>query len=623
MIPIAIQLNVASNAARTLLGALWWMVLSTSSLRALEPPASLSVPPGERPLLGVNREQVPGLGWLDVGHTGETRNLATTESVGDGAALMVYAPSGDTGRILAYDSRVVFSEERNDFTSWRGISFWYRGDGTDATGVMAWGENVEHLYRFPLNTLGWSKVFVPWKDFGPEFSTEETHSNLVLKIEMPKEDTHHYLLDHVRLFDGAPLDEARPPDEVVSIWPARLVRPRYGFVLEPNDLNLETSKGISFWVKPGGTTALGSLAWWGATEERYFFPLDNEAWQLVNVPWDKMPPRPRHISPERQHLIFSIQQPTVNGHYFILDRLHLYKSKVIEAVTPTGREDEAGGASTLDFLVRTDPLEPIWEKIRQRADLNLVLIGDSICVGANLDYMRAKKNLFFDAGFGARLVVTIAKHFAYKERAYILEMFDARTGAWEQLSGSKPVRSGFYSAILGTHGLNSELTPSGLERVRSYAPDIVIMQPGIYDVLYGTPVSFEKKLDTFVKALMDDNILVVLGTQTPIVDFQPSTFLDGRSYWEHGEAYAEVCRTVAERYQLPLVDVRKALEVRGARCLGDMYADTIYPNRHGHRDIGLLFFSMLTGVHQPLWIHVPSGDQLREPYRSRVRPLIE
>jgi hypothetical protein len=604
----------------TALAAALLVSILPSALAGGVPPAPM-VPEHEQALLGTNREQIPGLGWLDIGHTGETRNLATTESVGDGAAMMVYAPRGDSGRILAYNSEVVFSRERNDYKTWKGISFWYRGDGTDATGVMAWGEHVEHLYRFPLKTLGWSKVFVPWVAFGPEFSTEETHSNLVLKIEMPSGDTHDYVLDHVRFFEGEAIQEETPPQEPVSLWPTRLVRPRYGFVLEPKDLKLETSKGISFWVKPGGTTALGSLAWWGATEERYFFPLDQKHWQLINVPWEKMPSRPRHIAAERQHLIFSVQQPTVDGHYFIIDRLHLYKKKIIEAVTPTGRADEPGAALALDFTERSEQLKPIWEKVRKRENMNLVLIGDAICIGANLDYMRAKKNLFFEAGFGVRVMITIPRHFDYKQRSYLLEMFDARSGAWEQLSGPKPIRSGFYAVVLGTHGINSELTPSGLERVRSYRPDVVVMQPGIYDVLYGTPETFENKLDTFVKALKEAEILVVLGTQTPVVDVQPSEFIDGKSYWEHGKAYAEICRKIARRYRIPLVDVRQAFESRGPQCLGDLYADTIYPNRHGHRQIGLMYFSMLTGVNQPLWGHVPPGDQLREPYRPRIRPV--
>ena len=605
----------ASIALRllTLAGCLFGLHFHAQMLHAQPLPDPI-VPPDEQPFLSTARERLPGLGWIDFGDSGITFDTATTESVGDGTGLLVFSEIKRPGRIVAYNSKLEVSETRNDFIDWAGISFWYRGDGTDATGVLAWGNEMNYKTRFPLGNTGWKKHFVPWDTFGEYFDRTKSHSNLVLSIELPDEVNYNYTLEHVRMFKGErPTNEYRRAS-IESKWPPRLVRSGGGFVIESKDLDYENTDGVHFWVFPGGTFSKGTLAWWGRTDDKKFFSLENRRWQHRSFTWDELPPRPTHIPLERQRLIFSLQPPRLEGHWFVMDRLHLYKHPVIETVSPTPRKDALGHLSTKDFLKRREKMNAFSQRLRRTEPMTVVAIGDSIISGANLAYLHNGEERFYMSGFGGWMLSATASRFGYSSSFLNVELFDPRSSRWNQITPASPFRKGFYATVLGTQGTNSELGPSGLERVESYRPDLVLVQPGVYDVFYGTPEGFEQKLDNFIQALHKKNYQVVLGSQTPVADMEPNELIKGENYYERSKAYAAICEKVADRYDLPFVDVRGALEARGPRGLGDNFQDTIHPNKRGHRIIGILYYAMLSGEDNTIWQYVPKPKELGNPY---------
>ena len=572
------------------------------------------VPENEKPFLGVARERLPGAGWINFGDSGITFNTATSESVGDGTGMMIYTQVKNPGRIVAYDSAVVVNQQRNDFKEWTGLSFWYHGDGTDATGVIGWGENMQHRIRFPLDNTGWKKHFIPWDDFGKYFNQNTTQSNLAFAIELPDQANYVYTLDKVRMFSGEKPVETQHSSRIESPWPTRLVRPGGGFVLESSVLNEDETDGVQFWTVSNGTTAKGTLSWWGNTETKTLFSLENTTWEHKAFGWDELPPRPEHIPRERQRLIFSLKPPTRKGHWLVMDRLHLYKRPVIETVSPTVRADPPGYISTKQFIKRREKLEPFQQRLRNRESINMLAIGDSIISGENLIYLYNGNNYFYMSGFAGWMLTATGTRFGYKSKFLNVEIYNPRNGRWRQLTPPNAFRKGFYATVIGTEGLNSELTQLSLDRVDSYKPDLILLQPGVYDVFYSTPEIFEQKLDHFVKSLIDKKYTVVLGSQTPVINMEPSQLLNGDSYFNKGKAYATICEKIADQYELPFIDVRGALEARGTRAVGDNFQDTIHPNKRGHRIIGILYYSMISGEDRTIWQFVPKPNELASPY---------
>jgi len=578
------------------------------------------VPENERPLLGFDRERMPSQGWIDFGASGLTFTTATSESVGDGSSLLVYAEKRRPGRVIAHNSKIVVDPQNkiNEFLEYAGICFWYHGDGTDATGVLAWGDDLKHKHRFSLRNTGWKKEFIPWYKFGDYFDTEVTHTNLALSIEMPDPSRYNYTLDKVRTYSGEKPFEERHSPQIVSKWGARLIRPGGGFVIESDDLNVEEKSGIQFWMIGSGTSAKGTIAWWGNTDAKKFFSLEDTEWKHFAFDWNELPPQPDHIPPERQRLIISLQPPTRDGHYMVIDRLHLYKHAVVEPVKPTVRNDPPGFLSTKPFLKRREKLEAFGQRLKNNDPINVLAIGDSIISGANLAYLHNGENRFYMSGFGGWMLTATASRHGYKFRFLNVEIYNPRNGRWNQITPASAHRKGFYATVLGTEGTNSELTPLSLDRVDSYKPDLVLVQPGVYDVIYTSPEVFEQKLDSFVKDLIGKNYLVVLGSQTPVIDTRPHPLAEEETYFERSRAFAPICEKIADKYDIPFVDVRRALEHRGSRYIGDNFQDHILPNKRGHRIIGLLYYAMISGEDRDIWQFVPSKQDLEDPYSPRI-----
>jgi lysophospholipase L1-like esterase len=297
-----------------------------------------------------------------------------------------------------------------------------------------------------------------------------------------------------------------------------------------------------------------------------------------------------------------------------MDRFHLYKNEVVEAVQPTPRKDPPGHLATADFLHRRELLAPFSKRLRSTEQVNVLAIGDSIISGESLSYLHNGDRYFYKSGFGGWMLEATASRFRYKYQFLNVEIYDPRNGRWRQITPASAHRKGFYATVLSTTGSQSELTPQGLARIDSYKPDIVLIQPGIHDVFYTSPAEFEQKLNSFVETLLEKKYTVVLGSQTPVIDMQPRADLEAGTLYEHGKKFAAICENIAEKHELPFVDVRAALDARGPRYVGDNFQDAVHPNKRGHRIIGILYYAMLSGEDNKIWQYVPNEEELKNPY---------
>jgi len=136
----------------------------------------------------------PGRRIWDFGLKGKLTNYASTESVGDGAGMIIYLPAGTNGRVVAYGT----AARGNTLKEFKGISFWVKGDGSDAQGVIGWNWNVSFPFSFSLKETSWRKVYVYWKDFGENFKGSY-FLNYSINPNNYKGDS-YYIIDRVRFF---------------------------------------------------------------------------------------------------------------------------------------------------------------------------------------------------------------------------------------------------------------------------------------------------------------------------------------------------------------------------------------------------------------------------------------
>lgn len=178
----------------------------------LPPPAPVPVlpviPAWEKPLL-IGDGLSPGTRMWVQNMNGTLWHYGTTQSVGNGAGMYVYAPAGGpTGFLCAYDIGV-----RDEFKEFKGISLWIKGDGSNGTAVISTGYfGSANRFRIPLKDTEWHKVFMPWE----MWSRPITGPFWFLAFGLERKDEVRpawYVIDRVRLFKEEKIEEIRPtPD---------------------------------------------------------------------------------------------------------------------------------------------------------------------------------------------------------------------------------------------------------------------------------------------------------------------------------------------------------------------------------------------------------------------------
>ncbi len=102
----------------------------------------------------------------------------TSESVGDGSAMMLYLGAGksDPGWLIGMDLGT--QPSNSDFNKdgkidYDGICFWFKGDGSSATALIGinWGSSSDAKFSISMSNPNWQKIYMPWSQWNPPITT--------------------------------------------------------------------------------------------------------------------------------------------------------------------------------------------------------------------------------------------------------------------------------------------------------------------------------------------------------------------------------------------------------------------------------------------------------------------
>jgi len=183
------------------------------------PAATPFVPEGERSFYPGYMHTTPGARiWVQNLH-GDLWHYGTTQSVGDGTGMYVWlGPKGKPGFMCSMDTGVVRQEKdgkvtRDDFKEFRGISLWFKGDGSDGTAIFTTDyAGSKRRFRVPLKETRWHKVFMPWE----KWQEPVTGPFWFLTFGLERRDdskANWYIIDRVHLYREEKTEEVTPtPD---------------------------------------------------------------------------------------------------------------------------------------------------------------------------------------------------------------------------------------------------------------------------------------------------------------------------------------------------------------------------------------------------------------------------
>lgn len=216
---------------------------------------------------------------------GNIWHYGTTQSVGDGTGMYVYAPAGrPVGVLCAYDTGVVRKEVegkivRDDFKEFKGISLWIKGDGSNGSAMISTGyTGSASKFHIPLKDTQWHKVFMPWEKWNKPI----TGPFWFLAFGLERTDDRKpnwYIIDRVRLYKEMKVEEIRPTKDIDP--PGHL--PAKAFVTGRQNISktiakLQAKKAVKI-VVAGDSIVAGAQLWYtqkpgggsdGATRYAYF-----------------------------------------------------------------------------------------------------------------------------------------------------------------------------------------------------------------------------------------------------------------------------------------------------------------------------------------------------------------
>ena len=148
---------------------------------------------------------LPTIRAWDMGLQGGVRVEATTESVGDGVSARYSFPAGGGGRIV--HERTQVDEQALD--RFDGVSFWVKGDGSDARGLITFGDrSVVASASFPLTSTRWRKIHLPWDRF--DTPVRSAVRDVGFSIAAPRPGPVHFLVDRLRLYSTRRTESIAP-----------------------------------------------------------------------------------------------------------------------------------------------------------------------------------------------------------------------------------------------------------------------------------------------------------------------------------------------------------------------------------------------------------------------------
>jgi len=189
---------------------------------ALQP----TVLPGEKLFYDSWRDVVPGTRCWVMGCGAPGADFwcyGTSQSVGDGAGMLLYAPVGVKVKPLcSYDTGANLGTDRvgkpiiNAGPEYKGLCLWFKGDGSDAQAVITtgYGGDPKTWWRIPMKETNWHKVFIPWQKWNAAWTN--LPGFWFLSYSMERSDTNRanwYIVDRIRLYQEQKTEAITPtPD---------------------------------------------------------------------------------------------------------------------------------------------------------------------------------------------------------------------------------------------------------------------------------------------------------------------------------------------------------------------------------------------------------------------------
>ena len=367
--------------------------------------------------------------------------------------------------------------------------------------------------------------------------------------------------------------------------------------------------GISFWLRGDGTDTKGVLAFTSMDRRRgpssFFFPLTNTNWHKVFVPWTEFFPRLKFIK-KPSAFVLGFASEGVGVRWYLVDRLHLYKDEEIEEIAPTPAIETVHDLDVARWVRKADSFDVAYNKLENREQFSLMFLVDEEAVGKALLANVVKDKFIQDENFSGKFGYKVQKRFLYHEGYTFLEMYLTTLGQWIPISDSPLRRARFETVTLVFRGVQTEFITEHFKKIESYDPDLVIVQHGLYDMLYGSIDRYRTSLRQVVKGLVERGSTVVVCSPFPVPDFRPREHLDGRSPWEVGAAFAQVCDEVAKEFEVSFVDCFGAFNARGPKALGEVFFHRQDLKFKGHQMATELLYGLIDKRRVKIWRDAPS-----------------
>ncbi len=565
------------------------------------PPPLPPPDPGYRPLMGVDRERMPGWGLTHPGRNPILLPYGTTQSAGDGAALLLFTPQdglGTEARILAPGEFITVTSNRNEFAESVGIRFWARGDGSDADGWIALGQNTGAEVVFPLSRRQWREYRFPWASLPYDFRTNETLRVIEYGMRTPRREKQYLLLDEIDLMPAGE-DPASPFPEPKERLNYLTVKPQDpGHILYNLHTRTNGTAGVRFKFRGGGTTRRARVHWEGASDRAVWLDLFANRWEDRRIYWKDMPPPPDRAA---QHIVFRFDEPPPLGHTFVFDRLELVRDwDAGTAISPTPQTDPPGRLDPAPFVINGTALQPVIDKLKAKARTSIVVIGDALLSAPPVPYAPPNPLAHLDTA-GARLYPFLRAHYRPPGAQVRYDIYQPDRRAWQSLGGSAPWSTGLIVASAILPDAEPRTLDAGVQHALAFAPDLVLLQIGMQHVLYSTPDAYRNELGQAIRILRNRGSLVAVATPPPVAELGAELSGEAGGAWERSREFARVAREVAAEMKCACIDAHAAVLSRGPVAASPLYQDRFHFTIQGHWLLSNLYAHALGVPGRVLW----------------------
>ena len=259
-------------------------------------------------------------------------------------------------------------------------------------------------------------------------------------------------------------------------------------------------------MKGDGTSAKGVVGFTSMNTKKgpsfFSFPLSNTNWHKVFAPWTEFFPRLRFVQ-KPSAMIFGLTSPGLGPRYYLLDRFHFYNDEVTEEISPTEAVELVENVSVDPWIRRADSLAPVLAKLENREQFSMMFLVEEEAVGRGLMNNVVKDTFIKDKNFVGLLGHRVQHKYQYHEGYIFLEQYLLALDAWAPIVASSLRRTRFETISLVFGGVQTDFINDHFAKIKSFGPDLIVVQHGRYDLLYGSPDAYRVALERVVAGIKD------------------------------------------------------------------------------------------------------------------------